>query len=245
MPAMKFGEIKERLKEFRSAAESVREILLANAVMVAEIPAPTFREAQRVRFIEDRFSECGLQNCSTDEVGNGFGILNGDPGEKQILLVAHADTVFDEKADHTIAMLSDRMTGPGVGDNSLGLAVLASLPILLEKLQIRLKSNLLLMAASRSLGRGNLEGLRFFLNNNRQPIASALCVEGVKLGRLSYSSIGMLRGEINVHVSEMYDWTRFGAAGAIITLNDVINKINRIPLPKRPKTSIVLGTIEG
>lgn len=242
---MKFNEIRDRLGAYRDAAESMRDILLANAVMAAEIPAPTFYEDQRVRFVEDRFSESGLQNCSTDEVGNGFGILNGETGERQILLVAHADTIFDEKVDHTVSMLADRMMGPGVGDNSLGLALLASLPLLLEKLDIRLKSNLILMAASRSLGRGDLEGLRFFLNNNKQPISGALCVEGVKLGRLSYASIGMLRGEIHVRVPEMYDWTRFGAAGAIITLNDVINKINRIPLPKRPKTSIVLGTIQG
>ncbi len=242
---MKFSEIRSQLEVYRNAAESIREILLANAVMIGEFPAPTFHEDQRVRFIEDRFSECGLQNCSTDEVGNGFGILNGEAGERQILLIAHADTIFSEKTDHTISLLADRMIGPGVGDNSLGLAVLASLPILLERLDIRLKSNVILMAASRSLGRGNLEGLRFFLDNNKLPISSALCVEGVKLGRLSYSSIGMLRGEIEVRVPEMYDWTRFGAAGAIITLNDVINKINRIPLPKRPKTSIVLGSIEG
>lgn len=242
---MKFSEIKEQLKTYRQAAESMREILLANAVMIGEIPSPTFYEDARVRFMEDRFSECGLQNCSTDEAGNGFGILNGDTGERQILLIAHADTVFGDKVDHTISMRADRMVGPGVGDNSLGLAVLASLPILLEKLDIHLKSHLILMAASRSLGRGNLEGLRFFLNNNKRPIAGALCVEGVKLGRLSYTSIGMLRGEINVRVPELYDWTRFGAAGAVITLNDIINKINRIPLPKRPKTSIVLGSIEG
>ncbi len=242
---MKFTEIKEQLKTYRAAAESMREIILANAVMIGEIPASTFYEDHRVRFMEDRFSECGLQNCSTDEVGNGFGVLNGETGERRILLVAHADTVFSEKVDHTISMQADRMAGPGIGDNSLGLAALASLPLLLEKLDIRLNSDLILMAASRSLGRGNLEGLRFFLNNNKHPIQAALCVEGVKLGRLSYSSIGMLRGEITVRVPEMYDWTRFGAAGAIITLNDVINKINRIPLPKRPKTSIVLGSIEG
>jgi tripeptide aminopeptidase len=242
---MEFKDIKAELDRYREAAIGMRDIILANAVMIGEIPAPTFYEDQRIRFVEDRFSECGLQNCSTDEVGNGFGVLNGSSGERTLLLVAHADTVFGSKIDHTLSMRADRLIGPGVGDNSLGVAVLASLPTLLERLGIHLKSNLILMAASRGLGRGNLEGLRFFLNNHKQPIAGALCVEGVKLGRLSYSSIGMLRGEINVRVPEMYDWTRFGASGAVIMLNDIINKINRIPLPKRPKTSIVLGSIEG
>jgi tripeptide aminopeptidase len=37
----------------------------------------------------------------------------------------------------------------------------------------------------------------------------------------------------------------FGDASAILNLNEVINKINDIRLPKRPRTSIVMGSIEG
>jgi len=238
-------DTKKQLARYRDAVSGARDILLTNMVMIGEIPAPTFDEEARVRFIVDRFSEAGLQNCSADEVGNGFGILPGSENERTILLVAHADTIFGPKVDHTISMQVDHVTGPAVGDNALGLAALATLPLLLEALALPLKSSLILMAASRSLGRGDLGGLRFFLKNNKRPIHGALCVEGVQLGRLSYSSIGMLRGEIQVSVPEQYDWTRFGAAGANITLIDLINKINSIPLPKRPKTSIVLGTIEG
>lgn len=233
------------LESYRSAAKSMQDVLLANLVMIGEIPSPTFGEEQRIRFIEDRFSESGLQNSSSDELGNGFGVLPGVTGDRTLLVVAHADTLFDATVDHTLTVRDDRVIGPGVGDNGLGLAVLATLPMLLDSVGVRLQSNLILMAASRGLGRGNLEGIRFFLDHHQTPIHGAVCVEGVQLGRLSYSSIGMLRGEIKVHVPEAYDWSRFGAAGAVITLNDVINRINRIPLPKRPKTSIVLGSIEG
>jgi metal-dependent amidase/aminoacylase/carboxypeptidase family protein len=55
----------------------------------------------------------------------------------------------------------------------------------------------------------------------------------------------MMRGEIICAVPEEYDWTRFGAVGAIVTLNEVINKILEIPLPKRPPSTIVLGSVEG
>jgi len=241
----KNNDIKNALERYRHAMADKRDILLTNIVMVGEIPAPTFEEEARVRFMVDRFSEAGLHNCSADEVGNGFGILPGTESDRNILLVAHADSIFGPKVDHTISMHVDRVEGPAVGDNALGLAALATLPLALEQLDLALKSNVILMAASRSLGRGDLQGLRFFLQNNKRPIQCAMCVEGVQLGRLSYSSIGMVRAEINVYVPEQYDWTRFGAAGANITLIDLINKMNRIPLPKRPKTSIVLGTIEG
>lgn len=243
--SVKFGEIKASLKTYREAAVSLRDILLANTVMIGEIPAPTFDEEARVRFIGDRFSECGLEHCSIDEVGNGFGVLPGTVGERDILLVAHADTVFGPKVDHTISMQADRLIGPGVGDNSLGLALLATLPLLLKACHLELKSNVIMMAASRSQGRGNLAGLRFFLENHKPSPAGAICVEGVKLGRLSYASIGMLRGEIKVQVPETYDWTRFGADSALLTLNDVINRINQIRMPKRPRTNIVLGSVEA
>lgn len=238
-------EILARLPEIRDTTFGLSEILLANLLMIGEVPAPTFDEEERVRLMQDRFSMCGLQNCSTDEVGNGVGIIPGTESEKSILLVAHVDTVFDRSVDHTISVQPDHVSGPSVGDNSLGLAVLASLPTILDELELRFKSDLILMCASRSLGRGNLEGLTFFIENSKIPIRAGICVEGVRIGRLSYSSIGMLRGEINCAVPEEYDWTRFGAVGAIQSINEVINKINTIPLPRKPRTSIVLGSIEG
>ena len=225
--AQSVKEILSALPRFREAARAIREMILANLAMLGEIPAPTFGEEKRQQLLEQRLGECGLQNCSTDEVGNVLGILPGqgpeEAGGQNILIVAHSDTVFSDKVDHTIMIGADRATGPGVGDNSLGLAILASLPTILERLELRLKCNLLLMGTSRSLGRGNLEGLRFFLANNTMPIKAGVCIEGVQLGRLSFASIGTARGEILCQVPEEYDWTRFGTKSAIVTLNEVIN----------------------
>lgn len=220
-------------------------MLLANLVMMGEIPAPTFGEEERINFLIDRFKEADLQKSSIDEVGNGFGVLKGDAGDENILVVAHADTVFDEITDHTIQVLKNMVRGPGVADNSLGLSTVATLPTLLERLGIKLKNNLILMGATRSLGRGNLEGLRSFLSNYDEPIKAGIGLEGVELGRLSHTSIGMKRGEIQCRVPEEYNWSRFGNGSAILTLNEVINKINNIHMPQRPHTSIIMGSISG
>lgn len=225
--------------------QEIREIFLANAVLLGEIPAPTFHEDARIQFLLDRFTESRLQNISRDETGNGLAIMPGSEDASNILLVAHADTPFDASINHTVSVHTDTIEGPGICDNSLGLAALASLPTILEHLGIYLKSNLILMGSTKCLGRGNLKGLRFFLDHNEIPIKSAICIEGVQLGRLSYSSIGMLRGEIVCHVPSSYDWSKFGAMGAISHMNQVINAIQRIPLPSQPKTSIILGSISG
>lgn len=240
-----FARLVDRLPDFQAGARDLSEILLTNLVIVSEIPSPTFGEQRRVGFLLDRFNEYQLQNCSTDEAGNALGILPGSSGDRNILVVAHMDTAFPEKIDHTVTIDPGAVSGAGIGDNSLGLASLVTLPIILERLGIQLRSDVILMGSARSLGRGDLEGIRFFLDNKNVPIASGICLEGVKLGRLSYASIGMLRGEIHYRVPEEYDWTRFGAGGAIVNMNDVVNRILEIPLPRRPRTSIVLNNIEA
>lgn len=240
-----FEDILESLPDLEQSISEQKELLLANLVMIGEIPAPTFREDERIEFLINRFREADIRKHSIDEVGNGIGILEGSKGDENILLVAHADTVFDENTDHTIQVLKEKVTGPGVADNSLGLSAIATLPTLLERLDITFENNIILMGATRSLGRGNLEGLRSFLSNYEKPIKAGVGLEGIELGRLSHTSIGMKRGEIHCEVPEEYDWSRFGDASAILTLNEVINKINEIKLPQRPRTSIVMGSIRG
>lgn len=240
------ASIIQQLPAWKSALDGQRERLLSNLVMLGEIPAPTFGEERRAAFLQDRFNEVGVQDYSSDDACNVLAILPGasDPGQF-ILAVAHVDTVFDAAHDHTIAIQPETVEGIGLADNSLGLAALLSVPTLLDVLGLRLERSLIILGASRSLGRGNLEGIRFFLRNNDRPIKAAICLEGVRLGRLNATSMGMLRGEITCTIPEKYDWSRLGASNAILTINEVINRIMAIPLPKRPQTSIVFSSIEG
>ena len=241
----KMADILSSIPSMEKDLKEIRDVLLTNLVMLGEIPSPTFSEQSRMNFLVNRFNQYNLLNCSTDEIGNGLGILPGRSGERNILLVAHMDSEYDKKEDHTISIQPNSVTGPGVADNALGLAVIASLPYILEKLDIELNSNLILMGSARSLGAGNLEGIRFFLDNTDINISTGLSVEGVRLGRLSNSAIGMARCEVHYWVPEGYDWTQFGAVGSIVTLNEFITRILEIPVPARPATSIVFSSIES
>ena len=239
------ADVLEHLPHYEKRITELTEPIIANLVMISEIPAPTFGEQERMNFMVNRLTEGGLQNCSTDEMGNALGILPGKTGERNIMIVAHLDTLFDESVDHSVSVQPDKIIGPGVGDNGMGLAVIASLPLILEHLGLQLDSNLVLMGSAQSLGKGNIEGLRFFLSNSDIPVHAAICTEGVEIGRLSYASIGMMRCEIDITIPEEYDWTRFGASGALIIMNRVMNKILALPIPKQPQTSILIGAARG
>lgn len=233
------------LPELEEGVARLQETLIANLIMLSEIPAPTFHEEARIKLFIQRLVESGLPDVSTDEAGNGVGIVQGRDPSRNILLVAHADSVYDEKTDHSISVLRDEIVGPGVADNSLGLAVLTTLPDIMDALGIKLDANLVLLGSTRGLGSGNLDGLRFFMENNRLPLDAGICVEGAQIGRLSYTAEGMFRGLISCRLPEELEWQRAGESSAIIALNDVVNRILEIPIPRRPKTSIVLGAIRG
>ena len=243
--ATPLDSILESIHPHRESLHSVRELLLANAMMIGEIPAPTGHEADRITFLSNRYTEDGLQNISVDEAGNGMAILPGRKGEKNILVCAHADTVFDSSIDHAMSVNADNILGPGIGDNSLGLATIVTLPEILKRLDIRFDDNLVLLGCTRSLGRGDLGGIRFFLENTQLPIRAGVSVEGIQLGRLSYSAIGMLRGEISVHMPYGYDWAKFGATGSVAILTKVVQRIMEIPIPMQPPTQIIFGSING
>tara|TARA_R110002096_G_scaffold16106_23_gene55132 strand:- start:5487 stop:6659 length:1173 start_codon:yes stop_codon:yes gene_type:complete len=237
-------EILASAKNHLDALPQLRDVVLANAVFCGEIPSPTFGENKRISFLSDRFTESGVES-SVDEVGNVTAIVPGKNNKKNILLAAHADTLWDTSDDHAVTALTDTLQGIGLADNSLGVAAMASLPLILERLGIQLDSNLILLGAVRSLGRGDLEGLRFFLDHTQKPVHGAVCIEGAQLGRLSHSCLGMVRGKITVTVPKNQDWKLWGASNAITSLHQIIDRILAIGRPDKPRTQIILGSVRA
>ena len=113
---------------------SIREIFLTDAVLLGEIPSPTFGEQDRIRLVMDRFRENGLEEPTLDEFGNASGTIAGSSGESAILVTAHADSVFSAEIQHVLEVGADHIMGPGIADNSIGLAAVVALPKLLEHL---------------------------------------------------------------------------------------------------------------
>ena len=235
------GQLLKDLPKQIEKLQEVKKLVLTDAVLLGEIPSPTFHEKDRVRLTVDRFRENGMENPEIDEHGNAHAILRGTEGGSSILVMAHADSVFDSNIQHVLNVGPNSITGPGIADNAIGLATVVALPKILQLLNIQFKDDLILLANTKSLGRGNLEGARYFLETMQRPIRAGICVEGASQGRLSYSGLGTLRGEIRLEVPSNYDWNRFGSSGAVGHLTRIINQLLEIPLPKEPKTKMVLG----
>jgi acetylornithine deacetylase/succinyl-diaminopimelate desuccinylase-like protein len=234
------------IAELPELLKPLRERLLANLVMLAQIPAPTGAEGPRARFLLDRFAEAGLSDAAADEAGNAVGRLNGTHGRRTILLAAHLDTIFSTTQSHDVTVEAERITGVGVGDNALGAAIISMMPVVLNHLGIRLDSDLLLVGTTASVGRGNRAGIRFFLDHLPKRIDFGVCVEGIQLGRLNFFSIGTARADILCDARPPAGPPpSYGEESALVALNHIINRILGIALPSRPYTRILLGKMRA
>jgi acetylornithine deacetylase/succinyl-diaminopimelate desuccinylase-like protein len=237
-------DVLESVRDLPGALLPLREEILANLVMLAQIPAPTGEEADRVRYVLDRFAEARLPESGHDGGGNAVGLLPGETGERTITLVAHLDTIVPRSVDHNVMVQADRIIGPGISDNALGAAVVSMLPTCLQQLGIQLDANLQLIGSVGSLERSNHAGIRFHLDNAPQPADFAIVVEGLQLGRVNFFSIGTIRGDITCDVRPV-ESRSFGSESAIVVLNHIINRILRIETPSRPFTKICLGKMRA
>lgn len=238
-------EYRDKLLSFADRIRLIREIILTNIVLIGQIPAPTFHEAQRAEFLLDRLAGFHVDECAADNFGNPVGIIRGvSPAKPPIFVAAHLDTHLEKSGDHNFTIAENTVTGPGILDNSAGVGVLASLPEIFRRLNLRFQSDIVLAGVTRSMGKGNLGGIRDLLSNWERPIRGAICLESGGLGRLNYYSHGMIRCEIDCKITAD-EWGHNFKPNAILVLNEIINEIMEMRMPQRPPSRVIIGKISG
>ncbi|MFC1813619.1 peptidase [Thermodesulfobacteriota bacterium] len=236
----------DKLPDFVEKIKSIKETIITNTVLIGQIPAPTFKEKRRTTVFMERLAEYQVDECSTDGYRNPIGIIRGTSETKPpIFVVAHLDTIFGRDVDHYYSIAENSITGPAIMDNSLGVGVLASLPEIFRKLDLRFESDIVLAGVIQSLGKGNLRGIRHLLKTWATPIRGAVCIEGAELGRLSYYADGMIRCEVDCNISAVDRWEHKFKPNAILIVNEVINQILGLRLPQKPRSRVIIGKTSG
>src|ERR1051326_7525005 len=92
-------------------------------VTLTEIPAPPFKEAARAKAFADLLRQAGLAGGETDPEGNGMGGRAGG-GRGWIVFTALLDPAFPEGTDVKVKRRGPRLSAPGVGDDTRGLALI-------------------------------------------------------------------------------------------------------------------------
>ncbi|MGD8990374.1 MAG: peptidase dimerization domain-containing protein [Desulfobacterales bacterium] len=236
----------EQLPGLVGQIRSLREIIITNIVLIGQTPAPTFREKKRSKLFMERLAEFQVDEITTDGYRNPIGIIRGtDASKPPIFVLAHMDTFYEKDQPLNYMIKADTITGAGLLDNSLGVGVITSLPVILKELGIQFESDIVLAGTIQSIGKGNLRGVRHLLKTWPTPIRGGVCVEGIELGRLNYYSDGMIRGEIGCTIPDESSRLSEYTPNAIIIINEVINEILNLKLSQRPRSRIVIGRING
>ncbi len=225
-----------------------RELLLGNLALVSEYPAQTFHEKDRAEFVLSRYANIGSVDPKTDPMHNAIGLISGKTGKHNILICTHMDNQFSLNIDQGITVSADRIHGAGVADDNLGLAVLMTLPDIFKNLDFEFENNVILLGTTRYHGRGDFEGIRTFLKEYPEKIEVLVNLTGLSLGALDYFSLSRVRCDIHCELQDPElesSWSGMSESNAILVANEVINSLNSIPLPKKPKTILNIGMISG
>ncbi len=221
------------------------ESTLNLAIEIQQIPAPTFYEGSRARFICDRFKAEGLAAVSIDPHGNVFGCLRGSGGGQPLVITAHLDTVFPEITDLSITRTEDRITGPGIGDNSVGLAGLFGLLWLLRRRPKALPGDVWLVANVCEEGLGDLLGMRAVVDRFGSRPVAYIVLEGMALGQVYNRGLGVKRFQISIETPGGHSWVDYGSPSAIHELLTLASSIIQLQLPDQPRTTLNIGKISG
>ena len=236
----------DKLPAFVDNIKSIKETIIANIVLIGQVPSPTFKEKRRTSVFMERLAEFQVDECSTDGYRNPIGIIRGTSETKPpILVVAHLDTIFGTDVDHYYTIRENSITGVGIMDNSVGIGVLVSLPEIFRKLNLRFESDIVLAGVIQSTGKGNLRGIRHLLKTWPTAIRGAVCIESVECGRLNYYSDGMIRCEIDCNISTTNGFEYKFKPNAILIIHEVINQIMLLRLPQKPRSRVIIGKTSG
>lgn len=225
--------------------KSICDRVLEMAVRIQQIPAPTFAEAARGSFIAQQFAEQGLADASVDEVGNVYARILGTGEAAPVIVSAHLDTVFPIDTDLTVKRVGDRIAGPGIGDNSLGVAGLFGLLWALQQQEKRLPGDIWLVANVGEEGLGDLKGMKAVVDRFGETPLAYVVVEGMSLGQIYHRGLGVRRYRITINTAGGHSWVDFGKPSAIHELAEMVVQLNRVPIPVQPRSSLNVGVISG
>lgn len=224
----------------------LQERIIERAIRLQQIPAPTFQEEARAIMLAQEFTALGLQDVETDELHNVYGWLAGeDPAAPALLLSAHTDTVFDAQTDLSIRREGGRLYGPGLGDNSLGVASLLTLADAFVQGGLSHRAPLCFLANSREEGLGDLGGMRAAVTKLQARLGAAIILEGMALGRIYHGGIAVRRFKVSVHTPGGHSWLHFGAESAVHRLMQFGSRITQLEVPSSPRTTYNIAPITG
>jgi acetylornithine deacetylase/succinyl-diaminopimelate desuccinylase-like protein len=219
--------------------------VIERAIAIQQIPAPTFAESARAAYVLRAFLSENLADVHEDEVGNILARLPGAGEAPPLIISAHLDTVFPAGTDLTLHRDAVRVYGPGIGDNSLGVAALFYITWYLRQSRRILPGDIWLVANVCEEGLGDLRGMQKIVNRFGAQVQAYLILEGMAFGQVYHRGLGVKRYRITAQTQGGHSWVDYGHPSAIHALAELVVQLAALSLPTNPRTSLNVGVFHG
>lgn len=174
--------------------------LLADARRICAVPAPPFAERERGQLVAQLFTGAGV-GPRTDRTGNVIAWF-GPADEPAAVFAAHLDTVFAAGTPIEFVEHGGRVSAPGFGDNSVGVAALLHLARFLGRR--RVARPVALVATVGEEGLGDLRGAKALVDD--LDCRAFVAVEGQSLDAITVAGVGSVRLRVEVAGPGGHPW---------------------------------------
>ena len=219
--------------------------LVATQVAVSEIPAPTGDETARGAFVADRFRTLGLTDVHVDEAGNVHGTRRGTTSDGAVVMCAHLDTVFPEGTPVGVTRDGAQLCGPGIVDNSRGVAAMLALAESVDGRRVRTQRPIVFVATVGEEGEGDLRGAKHLFSSLTHPVDACIALDGAGDDRIVNRALGSRRFHVTFRGQGGHSWSSFGIANPVHAAGAAASKLASLPLPRTPRTTLSVCRIGG
>jgi tripeptide aminopeptidase len=234
---------------FRRAAAvlaSEHERTVGDIIRLTQVAAPPFKEAERAHAFLDLARQHGFAELGMDAIGNVVGLRRGG-GEGLLCVAAHLDTVFPSGTDVTVRREGTRLFAPGVGDDTRSLAVLLAWMRALDAAAIKTSKDILFVADVGEEGAGDLRGVRhlFLEGAYRGRIDAFITVDSPEMARIATRGVGSKRYRVTFRGPGGHSYGAFGLVNPMYAMADAVQRLSRIEVPDRPRTTYSASVTGG
>ena len=216
-------------------------------IELTEIPAPPFKEERRAKAYLEKLRASGLTDVEMDQEGNVMGVRKGSGGASMLAIVAHLDTVFPEGTDVKVKREGTKLSAPGVGDNTRGLALMLAVIRAMAAAKFQTANDILFVGNVGEEGEGDLRGTKFLLQKGKYKdrIKQFIALDGDAQEVITHGGVGSRRYRVTFKGPGGHSYSSFGLVSPAFAMGNAIARFSRLKVPQDPKTTYSVGLVSG
>ncbi len=255
LPAGAFAQTPELRRlldspQFKTATafiQSDQARFVSELIELTEIPAPPFKEERRAKAYLEKLRASGLSDVEMDQAGNVMGVRKGTGGAEMVAIVAHLDTVFPEGTDVKVKRAGTKLSAPGIGDNTRGLALMLAVIRAMNAAKFQTVNDILFVGNVGEEGEGDLRGTKFLMQKGKYKdrIKQFIAVDGDDQSVITHGGVGSRRYRVTFKGPGGHSYSAFGLVNPAYAMGNAIAAFARVKVPQEPKTTYNVGLVSG